>query len=65
MKLGFAIASITAALAAPALAHEGHATLPGAEGHTEAHIVMVGVAAVVVWLIVNTVKARASKRKEE
>ncbi len=66
MKHRLTLASVmSAGLAAPVMAHEGHATLPGAEGHAEAHLVMVAVAVALVWLVVKTVKSRTSKRQEE
>jgi len=47
--------------ATPALAHEGHAVMPGSGGHALAHLAMAGGAAAVVWLGV-TLYRRAAER---
>ncbi|WP_417260338.1 hypothetical protein [Celeribacter sp.] len=66
MKKQIVSATVLAAtVASPVLAHEGHATLPGAHGHTEAHLLIAALAVAVVWLAVNTIKGRKAKRKEE
>ncbi|WP_460274050.1 hypothetical protein [Celeribacter sp. ULVN23_4] len=66
MKSRIVIASIVASVpATPMLAHDGHAVLPGAHGHAEAHAVMAVVAAVAIWLVASSFKAWTAKRKEE
>lgn len=55
------LAMFLAVAASPALAHEGHALMPGAGGHTLAHLAMAGGAAAVVWLAVALFR-RSSER---
>ena len=40
---------LVTASAAPALAHEGHAELPGAAGHDMAHVLLALVLGAVAW----------------
>ncbi|SFJ08749.1 hypothetical protein [Celeribacter neptunius] len=51
--------------ATPALAHPGHAVLPGTEGHSLAHLAMASVAVAVIWLAGEAVKGWIKRRKEE
>ena len=51
--------------ATPALAHEGHAELPGAAGHTLAHIALAALAAAIVWGGMRIVKSVRAPRQEE
>jgi hypothetical protein len=51
--------------ASPALAHSGHAVLPGPAGHAETHIAMAAAALAVAWLAIEMFVGWKSKRKEE
>ncbi|WP_417808982.1 hypothetical protein [Thioclava sp.] len=52
-------------IASPAVAHSGHATLPGPAGHAETHLAMAAAAIAVAWLVIDAFFGRKSKRKEE
>lgn len=56
---------VLATVATPALAHTGHAELPGAAGHTLAHIVLAALAAGGVWGGVQILKSWRASRREE
>ena len=59
------LAVVLAAAATPALAHTGHAELPGAAGHTFAHIILAVLAAGIVWGGVQVLKSWRTSRQEE
>ncbi|MQQ07271.1 hypothetical protein GFB49_02265 [Epibacterium sp. SM1979] len=59
------LAVVLATAATPALAHPGHAELPGAAGHTLAHILLAVLAAGIVWAGVQILKSWRASRQEE
>ncbi|TDE40276.1 hypothetical protein [Antarcticimicrobium sediminis] len=59
------IIALLSLMASPALAHSGHATLPGPAGHAEMHIAMAAAAIAVAWLVFAAVVRRKSTRNKE